>query len=237
MNISSVGNTALLQEMRQAMFSRADVDGDGQLSSEEFLSIGQDVQGGGKSGPARSMRGEGGLAANFGSAMMGSLLSMQEAPPSAEDIFTGADADADGKLTADELAADMAAHAPPGMESVDHAEMAANLLADADADGDGALTLEEFEAARPSGPPPGGPRMTLAVESGTTAETAEASEEQSYEAADTNQDGVVSMSELLASLQSSESKASGFSTEVSDLLQQLLDKLTSETTSTAETAA
>jgi len=124
------------------------------------------------------------------------------------------------------------------MESVDHAEMAANLLADADADGDGALTLEEFEAARPSGPPPGGPRMTLSFESSSTEGSSEtAEEEQTYDAADANQDGVISMSELLTSLQSSESKASGFSTEVSDLLQQLLDKLTSETSSTAETAA
>lgn len=232
MNLSSVGSSSLLQEMRQAMFSRADANADGQLSSDEFLSIGQDVQGGGKSGPARAMRGEGGFAANFGSAMMGSLLSMQEAPPSAEDMFAGADADADGKLTAEELAADMAAHAPPGLEDVDHSEMAANLLADADADGDGSLTVDEFKDARPSGPPPGGPPSGLSTASSESTE-----EEQTYEAADTNQDGVVSMAELLASLQSSESKASGFSTEVSDLLQQLLDKLTEESTSTAEMAA
>lgn len=237
MNISSVGNAALLQEMRQAMFSKADANGDGQLSSDEFQSIGQDLQGGGKSGPPRAMRGEGGFAANFASAMMGSLLSMQEAPPSAEDIFTSADADADGKLTAEELAADMAAHAPPGWEGVDHTEMAASLLTDADSDGDGALTLEEFEAARPSGPPPDGPRMTISFESASTDEVTEAAEETTYDAADTNQDGVVSMSELLASLQSAESQASGFSTEVSDLLRQLLDKLMSETDSTTEAAA
>ena len=153
-------------------------------------------------------------------------------------MFAGADADADGKLTAEELAADMAAHAPPGLQDLDHSEMAATVLANADSDGDGALTLEEFEAARPSGPS-GGPRFVIGFErnaSDTTEETTEA-DDQTYDAADTNQDGVVSMSELLASLQSSESKASGFSTEVSDLLQQLLDKLTSETTSTVETAA
>ena len=72
MNISSVGSPSLLQ--------------DGQLSSEEFLSIGQDLQGGGKSGPARAMRGEGGFAVNFRSEMMGSLLSMQEAPRDAGEV-------------------------------------------------------------------------------------------------------------------------------------------------------
>lgn len=238
MNISSVGSSSLMQQMQQAMFSKADANGDGQLSSDEFLSIGQDLQGGGKSGPAKAMRGSGGFAANFGSEMMGSMLSMQEAP-SAEDIFTGADADADGKLTAEELAADMAAHAPPGMDGVDHSEMAANILADADSDGDGSLTLEEFEAARPSGPPPGGPRFSIGSDTGSTEEASSdaSAEETTYDAADTNQDGVVSMSELLASLQSAEDKASGFSTEVSDLLQQLLDKLTSETSSTVEAAA
>lgn len=231
MNLSSVGSSSLLQEMRQAMFSRADANSDGQLSSDEFLSIGQDLQGGGKSGPSRALRGEGGFGANFGAEMMGSLLSMQESRPSAEDIFAGADADADGKLTAEELAADMAADAPRGMQGADTTEMAADFLAGADSDGDGALSVDEFEAARPSGPPPGGSR------GGGAAEVSSETDEQDYEAADTNQDGVVSMSELLASLQSSESRSSGFSTEVSDLLKQLLDKLTAETTSTAEAAA
>lgn len=232
MTISSVGGSSLMQQLQQAMFSRADANGDGQLSSDEFRSIGQDLQGGGKSGPARAMRGSVGFVANFGPEMMGAMLSMQAAP-SAEDIFTGADADADGRLTSEELAADMAAHAPPGMEDVDTSQMAADLLADADSDGDGALSVDEFKAARPSGPPPGGPRGAWPIESASSGD----SPEQTYDAADANQDGVVSMAELLASLQSAEDKASGFSAEVSDLLQRLLDKLTSETTSTVEAAA
>ena len=226
MNLSSIGSSSSLLQMQQAMFSRADANSDGQLSSDEFLSIGQKLQGGGSSDPARPMRPGGPGGANFASETMGSLLSLQAERPSAEEIFAGADADADGRLTAEELAADMAAHAPPGREDVDATDRAAAFLSRADSDGDGALSASEFEAARPSGPPPGGSGPAAAEE-----------ESGDYDAADTNQDGVVSMAELLTSLQASESKATGFSTEVSDLLQQLLDKLSSATTSTVEAAA
>lgn len=226
MNLSSLGSSSSLLSLQQAMFSRADANSDGQLSSDEFLSIGQKLQGGGSSDPARPMRPDGGGGANFASEMMGSLLSLQARPPSAEDMFAGADADSDGRLTAEELAADMAAHAPPGREDVDATDRAAAFLSRADSDGDGALSASEFEAARPSGPPPGGSgAATTEEESG------------GYDAADTNQDGVVSMAELLTSLQALESKASGFTSESSDILRQLLDRLSSDTTASVEVAA
>jgi Ca2+-binding EF-hand superfamily protein len=225
MNLASIGGSSMLQQMQQAMFSKADANGDGQLSNDEFLSIGQNMQGGGKSDAARPMRGPGMGGGNFGSETMGSLLSMQER---AAEIYAGADADGDGSLTVEELATDMAAHAPPGMGGVDSSEMAANFLSSADADGDGALSEDEFKAARPPAPP---------SSSGASASATGSEEEETYDPLDTNEDGAVSMSELLASLQSAESKATGFSTEVSDLLQQLLDKLTAQTTSTVEAAA
>lgn len=226
MNLSSIGGSSSLLQMQQAMFSRADANSDGQLSSDEFQSIGQKLQGGGSSDQARPMRPGGPGGANFASETMGSLLALQAQRPSAEEIFAGADADSDGRLTAEELAADLAAHAPPGREDVDTTDRAAAFLSRADSDGDGALSASEFEAARPSGPPPGG--------SGAAATEQESG---GYDAADTNQDGVVSMAELLTSLQASESKASGFTTEVTDLLRQLLDKLSGETVSTVEAAA
>jgi Ca2+-binding EF-hand superfamily protein len=231
MNLSSVGSTDLLQQMRQAMFSKADANSDGQLSSDEFLSIGQNVQGEGSSGSAKPMQGGGFGLANFGSEMMGSMLSMQMVGPTSEEVFAGADADSDGLLTADELAADMAAHAPPGMEDSEAADRAAEFLATADTNGDGSLSAEEFDAARPSGPPPGGMGGSGSA-SGSVSE-----EESSYDPMDTNQDGTVSMTELLASLQSAESQATGFSTEVADLFKQLVEKLTSDTESTVSAAA
>lgn len=234
MTLSSIGSSSPMLQLQQAMFSRADANSDGQLSSDEFLSIGQNLQGGGSSDPARPMRPGGETGANFASEMLSSLLSLQAGPPSAEDLFAAAaaDGDGDGLLSAEELAADMTAHAPPGREGVDAAERATAFLSMADADGDGALSSSEFEAARPAGPPPGGPPPSSAVAGASTG-----TEGESYDAADANQDGVVSMAELLTSLQASESRTSGFSSEASDLLRQLLDRLSSDTTSTVEAAA
>lgn len=233
MTLSSVGSSSQLLQLRQAMFSKADADGDGQLSSDEFLSIGQNMQGGGNSGSAKAMKGEGCGPANFASATLGSLLSMQEAAADHEaraaEMFAGADADSDGKVTAEELATDMAAHAPPGMEGFDTTRMAASFLANADTDGDGALSEDEFKAARPPAPPHG---------MGGPGAAASSEEDKKTDPLDTNGDGVVSMTELLASLQTTaQSQSTDFSTEVSDMLQKLLAKLTEETTaaSTATT--
>ena len=228
MNLNSIGGSSSLQQLQQAMFAKIDANGDGQLSSDEFLSIGQKLQGGGNSGAAREMRGRVGGGGDFASATMGSMLSLQEMQSRREaraEIFTGADSDGDGALTAEELAADMAAHAPRGADG-DTTEMAAGLIAQADADGDGALSVDEFKAARPPAPPPGGGM-------GPTAST----EDTIADPLDTDGDGTVSMSELLASLQTVEEDEGGFSAEVSDLFSQLIAKLTEETTSTVSQAA
>lgn len=220
MSISSIGASSQLQALQQAMFARADLDSDGRLSLDEFQSIGQNLPQPGSSGPARAMRGDGPGAADFTTATMGTLISMQAAR--SQEIFSGADADADGVLTADELAADMAAHAPPGADG-DAATMAADLVSRADADGDGALSLGEFQAAAP--PPPGGGRGfgPAMADAGSTA----------VDALDTDGDGQVGMSELLASLQSSDERLTGFSTEAADLLARLIEQLTADTASTA----
>jgi len=231
MNLNSIGSSSSLQQLQQAMFAKADANDDGQLSSDEFLSIGQKLQGEGNSGSAREMRGRVGGGGDFASATMGSMLSLQEMQSRREakatEIFTGADADGDGALTAEELAADMAAHAPPGAGG-DTAEMAAGLIAAADSDGDGALSVDEFKAARPSGPPPGG---------GAKPAGSEEEEDASTDPLDTNGDGTVSMSELLASLQTVDPAEGGFSAEASDMFSQLIAKLTEDTSSTVSKAA
>lgn len=232
MNLNSIGSSSSLQQLQQAMFAKADANGDGQLSSDEFLSIGQKLQGEGNSGSAREMRGRVGGGGDFASATMGSMLSLQEMQSAHEakaaEIFTGADADGDGALTAEELAADMAAHAPPGVGG-DTADMAAGLIAQADSDGDGTLSVDEFRAARPSGPPPGG--------AGARPAGSEEEEDASADPLDTNGDGTVSMSELLASLQTVDPSEGGFAAEASDMLSQLVAKLTEETSSTVSKAA
>lgn len=245
MNIASLGGSSMLQQMQQAMFSKLDVNSDGQLSSDEFSSIGQNMPGPGKSGSATSMRGGGFGGANFSSETLGSLLSVQESDASRDarsaEIFSGADADGEGSLTAEELAADMAAHAPPGASgSADTSSMASDLISNADSDGDGALSLDEFKAAAPSGPPPGGPPPGGPPPSGSadSEDSSSSTTSSSTNALDTNGDGKVSMSELLTSLQSVDESSDGFSAEVSDLLSQLLEKLTSATgTSSTTTVA
>lgn len=219
MNTGSIGGSAALQQQMQAMFARMDVNADGQLSSDEFQSIGQNLPSPGSSDRARPMRGGG---ENFASATMGSLLAMQE--DRSVEIFSGADADGNGSLTADELASDMAAHAPPGAPAdADRSGMAADLVTRADSDGDGALSLDEFKAAAPppgggSGPKGAGPTEEATIES---------------DPLDTNGDGKVSMSEFLASLQTTDATDTSFSTEAADLLARLIEQLTADTADTA----
>ncbi|MBX3479825.1 MAG: EF-hand domain-containing protein [Caulobacter sp.] len=227
MSISGITSSASLLQMQQAMFSKADVNQDGQLSQDEFTAIGQKMPGGGKNGGAHHFSGRSSVNFGFSAETLGSLLSAQQSSNDstsrAAEIFAGADSDSDGVLTADELAADMAAHAPPGREGVDTSDMAARMIADGDADGDGQLSAEEFASLRPpGGPPPGGSGSSIG-----TASSQDSGDEagQTYDAADTNKDGTVSMSELLASLQSASSLASGFSTEAADLMSRLLESL------------
>lgn len=224
MTPASIGGSSALQQQLQAMFAKADLNTDGQLSSDEFLSIGQNLPEPGSSGRAPPLRGGGGGGENFSTATLSSLLSMQE--DHAAEIFSGADSDGDGALTADELATDMAAHAPPGVDSSDRA---AELMTQADSDGDGALSLDEFKAAAPP-PPPGGGGAPKGASSAETAGTTDASDP-----LDTNGDGKVSMSELLASLQTTDSSESGFSTEAADLLAKLIEQLTADAANSATT--
>lgn len=220
MSLSISGSSGFLQA-QQAMFAKLDLNTDGSLSADEFSAIGQNMP---SQGAARQLKGGGGFQ-GFSAETLGALIGVQQMSHAdrAAEIFSGADADGDGSLTADELTADMAAHAPPGMDGTDSASRAADLVSAGDSDGDGVLSAEEFTELKPpqGGPPPMGG-------------SGETEEEQTYDAADTNKDGTVSMSELLASLQSSNEVASGFSSDVSDLMARLLEKLQAEVASSTE---
>jgi len=241
MSISGISGATSMLQMQQALFSKADVNSDGQLSQDEFTAIGQKMPGSGKFDAAPQHSGRSSVNFGFSAETLNSLLSLQEtdSDPSQRtaEIFAGADSDSDGALSAEELAADMTAHAPPGRDGVSTSDMAARMIADGDTDGDGQLSSEEFTSLKPpeGGPPPGGgPPPSGAGASASDEESSTTS----YDAADTNQDGTVSMSELLASLQSSSDLSSGFSSEVSDLVGQLLDKLSEATTrQTADVSA
>lgn len=252
MTVSSVSGSSLMQQLQQAMFKSADVNSDGQLSSEEFSSIGQQVQGGGKNGHAPPMKGAASASQNFSGDMLSSFLSMQGAGPpqgpDTEEMFASADADSDGSVTSDELIADLQSHAPDGADSSRASDMAARMIEDGDADGDGALSKDEMSSLKPQGgprgmggPPPGGPPPSGGAGGTEEADSSSSSSSSgSYDAADTNKDGKVSASELLAALQSavSSSETEATSSDSFSLLADLLTKLQagSEKSSSASVA-
>ena len=116
------------------------------------------------------------------------------------------DTDGDGKLSKSEFTSLKAPPAREGQEAPDTEEIFDRV----DTDGDGALTVDELSsdmaANKPSGPPPGGPGGGPGGGGpgggGPGAESSSASsatsEDETYEAADTNQDGTVSQAERLA---------------------------------------
>lgn len=233
MSLSISGSSGFLQA-QQAMFAKLDLNTDGSLSADEFSALGQNMP---PQDGARQLSGGGGFQ-GFSAETLGALMGVQEMSHEdrSAEIFSNADADGDGSLTAEELSTDMAAHAPPGADGTDSATRAAELISAGDTDGDGALSAEEFTALKPQGgPPPGGPPPSDASTStSSTTSTTGTEEEQTYDAADTNKDGTVSMSELLASLQSSNEVASGFSSTVSDLMTKLLEQLQAEVSASTE---
>jgi Ca2+-binding EF-hand superfamily protein len=244
--VSGSGSSALLAQLQQ-VFKSADVNNDGQLSSDEFAALGQKLQAGGNnaSSPTSSSPSQ-----SFSSDTLSSLLSGQQTQSvhrhhhggGAAKMFADADANGDGKVTASELTTSLAAHAPAGASATSDApsasDIAAEMIKSGDTDGDGSLSLSEMQAMKPPGGAhgPGGPPPAEA----TGSSSASASASKTYDPADTNKDGTVSSAELLASLQSAIS-ADGAATSASSsfgLLAKLLSQLTSATsTSTGAGAA
>ncbi len=226
MNVGSTTNSAQLQQLLQSIFSTADTNGDGSLSSSEFQNIGQNVQAGGNSAPTGSLN----TGDMLGALALSALLSQQQqslsgqaaATSSIDARFAAADTNGDGSLSADELTAAMAKRAPNSAQAT-IADRSAKLLAAADTNGDGVLSKAEF-AAIPHGH--GGHHHGGGAGLAATTPAASGSGGTTYNAADTNKDGVVSAAELMASLSSVPASAgpdvSGDAlTTLTKLLQQL----------------
>lgn len=102
-------------------------------------------------------------------------------------------------------------------------------LSKLDTDGDGKVTQAEFQAGRPQplrgagGPPPAGDPGEAGAVAGT-ASAAGAQQTQSYDPADTNQDGVVSEMERLAA-QLKELSTQDYSSGAGDTQNQLIAQL------------
>ena len=247
MSLSSVGGASALQQLQAALFKSADVNNDGQLSSDEFSALGQDLQGAGKNASVSITLNTASPAQNFSSDTLSSLLSLQQQSQDdhAEKLFASADADGDGKVTADELTKALEAHAPKDASGADAsgapsaADIAAKMIKDGDTNGDGSLSLDEMKAMKPPGGHHhhhGGPPPADGVAAGSATSGSSGA---SYDPADANKDGTVSADELIAALQSA-SSGSGAQASASSsfgLLAQLLSKLTAGAAETSKTAA
>jgi Ca2+-binding EF-hand superfamily protein len=237
MNVGSTSSSTLLQQLQQSLFSNADADGDGSLSLSEFESVGQNVQGGGKTTPSGSTD----ASSLLTSSALNALIALQQhsqahqtspssstshGRPSLDDRFAAADANGDGEISADELKADMAVAA-----AANGRDPSAAVLTKLDTDGDGSISKSEFAAMKPHhgghhhGPPSG-------VESADASTSSSGSGSTSFDPADTNKDGTVSADELVASLTSAAAKAgSDISTDAMASLTKLLEQLTSNRSS------
>lgn len=217
MTVSSVGSSSLTQQLRQlqqSMFTTADADSDGSLSLSEFQSIGQNVQGGGDRPTAPPMGGQGGPGGNFSGDTLRSLMSVQMLGSDAGSILSSGDTDADGLMSADEIASALAANAPEQAKGLGlERKMAEDMISALDSDADGALSSDEIATGLSSaqsamqgmgGPPPGGPPPSDAGSQSASASSSASSASTSYDTRDTNEDGTVSASELLASLDTDE---------------------------------
>ncbi|MEO5335453.1 MAG: EF-hand domain-containing protein [Magnetospirillum sp. WYHS-4] len=185
------------------LFSRIDTDGDGKVTRDEFVSGAPDADSSEKAGQlfdTLDPQGTGALTENdllgafqqMHSQMQAALIQQQEdkGPPDPSRFFDSLDDDGDGDVSREEFVAGR----PEGVSEED-----ANAFFDElDAEGTGSLTKEQFteamkDAAPPpmaGGPPPGG------ASGGRDDEDSQASA--FFDDLDTNQDGVVSLSEWLA---------------------------------------
>ncbi len=219
----SAQQTISLQAIREK-FAQTDADASGGLSLEEF-----------SAGAPKGIQGleiaSEDLFSQFDSDSDGSLseseftTALENAPPpppppppqgllsgdtsvQLQELFSNIDADADGSISFEEFEAGAPEDAPDNQEDLFNA---------LDTDGDGSLNEEELISGLPQGksgaaggPPPGGPPPSS---------SANTDEESSYDPLDTNQDGIVSATELAAS---EDETSSGDSTTVADTLSVLI---------------
>jgi hypothetical protein len=139
----------------------------------------------------------------------GGKVAMPPPPLKPEDAFKKIDSTNKGYITESDLASAIVQFSPKGMSlsQTDAQSMAKDAFTKMDANADGKVTSSEFKDAapknspnggppggRPSGPPPGGGPGGPGGAKGA----AGSSSKQSYDPADTNQDGTVSEMERLA---------------------------------------
>lgn len=133
MQVSSVSISSYMQQIQQSLFKKADSDGDGSLSLDEFSAA----------GPAKDA---------------GSANAAAKADKAAK-LFKALDTDGDGQVSQSEMEAltsKLSSSTQSSLISLQQSDQGSSdplssLLSKADTDGDGSLSLDEFTAAKPKG--------------------------------------------------------------------------------------
>lgn len=206
--VSILSSLSSSQNIQQNLFSRIDANSDGKVSQDEFVSarpedvsesqaanLYSQIDTEGTGAVTETQLSEGlatfkpsgdtsSLGSNLSSDVLSAILQAvqnvsEDDASSSEALFTAMDTDGDGNVTQEEF---LNAR-PEGVSEED----ALALFESIDTDDDGSFTLAQFEGSLPpGGPPPAG--------GGSQSQ----SSEETYDALDTNEDGIVSFAEYLA---------------------------------------
>ncbi|GGE35606.1 hypothetical protein GCM10007276_11300 [Agaricicola taiwanensis] len=175
---------------------------------------------------------------SIGSSDYSSLLKRMSSPADIADRIVGkADGDQNGSLSSAEFAAGL--QGVPGMSMSDNS--IAKLFGDIDADRDGSLNKEELTSYLDKLADGVRSAMLSAQEEGARASKSEDKKSGSYDALDTNKDGMVSMTErLLGAVNQTDGEAANTGSFLSDMKSALVSRVyqaMGEKTSTALSSA
>jgi Ca2+-binding EF-hand superfamily protein len=129
MQVSGISSNSYLQQLQQMLFNKADANGDGSLSVDEFEATGSDNSSGSANSADKSK---------------------------ADQLFKSIDTNGDGSASQDELGSFFTKLSADTQASLlqfqqQASDRASNFIGKADTDGDGAIDLAEFTAAGPNG--------------------------------------------------------------------------------------
>lgn len=192
MSVSSASSASAglsLQALRD-LFQTQRADSTGQTSPSEGLF--SPSQGGSSPPQPPGSPPASPASSGLSSDTMSALLESQETSSAGQDLVSSLisdlDSDGDGGLSLTEIGTAL---------GVSDTSEIADAFASVDADSDGVMSADELESGlQAMGPPPGGPPPGGGAAPASAEETAETV----FDAADTNEDGTVSMEELMASL-------------------------------------
>jgi Ca2+-binding EF-hand superfamily protein len=201
MQVSSASSASAglsLQALRD-LFQTQSAESTGQTSpSEGLFSPSQGTSSSSSSSsPPPASSASSGLSSDTMSALLESQESAATGKDFASDLVSDLDSDGDGGLSLTEVGTAL---------GVSDTSEISDAFASLDTDSDGVMTAEELESGlQAMGPPPGGAPSGGA--GGAAPASAEETSETVFDAADTNEDGTVSLEELMASLQEDETSS------------------------------